>query len=158
MAFTLSRKDGNSAFYTTKVKSGKKAMQLKRVTLNNKLVLNNVASLSDVFASMALSDKTSRDMITVVADESVNKQEAKVVEIPAKQAAISGGKTGVTQQTQVKKIETPAKKTVTEPPSQVKPAGSKVGPAKVVTSGASVKKDVVVYRVYAENRATLRLL
>jgi len=158
VAFTLSRKDGNSAFYTTKVKSGKKVMQLKRVTLNNKLVLNNVASLSDVFASMALSDKTSRDMITVVADESVNKQEAKVVEIPAKQAAISGGKTGVTQQTQVKKIETPSKKPVTEPPSQVKPAGSKVGPAKVVTSEASVKKDVVVYRVYAENRTTLRLL
>jgi hypothetical protein len=123
VAFTVNRKDGKSAFYTVKQKSGKRSLQLYMVTINSNNAPKNLSNLSQLFTNPGLLKIKLQENITASADEPINKQEVKTAEIPVIKAA------------------------VTEPPAQIKPARSKVEPAKAVTSGTSEKKDVVVYRV-----------
>lgn len=168
VAFTVSRKDGNSAFYTTKVKSGKRAMQLKRVTLNNKLVLNNLASLSDVFTSMALSDKASPEMIIAAVTEPVRiipvKSETKT-EVIKKENDVKGQqkinpveikKEDRSVEIPVKTVSKPEKKQVPTSGTQVKPADAKVETIKVAVPEPAEKKDVVVYRIQIISSGTAK--
>lgn len=147
VAFTVNRKDGKSAFYTVKQKSGKRSLQLYMVTINSNNAPKNLSNLSQLFTNPGLLKIKLQENITASADEPINKQEVKADEISVKQAAVTEAKTDITKQTKVNVIATPGKKPVTELPAQIKPAGSKVEPAKAVTSGTSEKKDVVVYRV-----------
>jgi outer membrane biosynthesis protein TonB len=167
VAFTVNRKDGKSAFYTVKQKSGKRSMQLFMVKMNSITTPKNLANLSQLFTNPGLMEIKLPETITAAADVSVKKlpdktetktevikkepeaktkqeiipeepkKEIKAVEIPVKQAAISEEKAGTKQQTQVK-VE------------------SKVEPVKVATSETSVKKDVVVYRVQILSNTTAK--
>ena len=153
VAFTVSRKDGNSAFYTTKIKSGRRSIQLKRVTINNNQINNKLASLSDILTGKIMPGEDKTDIKTTAVSEAATvipaKKEAeadvvkKKTEVKANQEMISGN---------VKKELNPA----SAAPSQVKPAGSKADPVKAVTPGTAQKKDIVVYRVQIRASTTPR--
>jgi hypothetical protein len=51
VAFTMSRKDSKTAFYTVEQKSGAKSMQLFKVTINNNSGQNKILTLSQYFAN-----------------------------------------------------------------------------------------------------------
>jgi len=53
LAFTLSRLDGKTAFYSTRKKTGNRAVQLLRITFRNQYALNNLTNLSDTFKYLA---------------------------------------------------------------------------------------------------------
>lgn len=129
VAFTLNRKNGKMAFYTTIENTKKRRIQLYKITLNNQFALNSLIKIPDALYTMAQSDKTSSDKILADAIKpevkEVKKEEVKVPE-----------------------------KTVIEPQAKVKPPEAKVIPpeAKVVIikptlPTPAVQKDVVIYRV-----------
>lgn len=157
VAFTVNRKDGKSAFYTVKQKSGKRSLQLYMVTINSNNTPKNLSDLSQLFTSPGLLEIKLPETITAAANESVKKlpansetktevktkqeiipeeakKEAKSVEIPVKQAAISEGKTGTTQQTQVKAIETTGKKDVVVYMVQILSSGISKGSYKITVN------------------------
>lgn len=167
VAFTVNRKDGKSAFYTVKQKSGKRSVQLYMVTLNSTNVQKNVSNLSRLFTGPGSSEIRLSETITAAAkDPEVNakkeiapaetKKEVNTINTPVKQADITKGKTGVAQKTQANAVETPVKKTITEPPSRIKSAQTKVEPAKVATTVTAEKKDGVVYRVQIISNSTTK--
>jgi hypothetical protein len=119
VAFTLNRKNGKLAFYTTIEKAKKRRIQLYKITLNNQFALNSLINISDVLYTMAQSDKTFSDKILAEAIKpEVKKEEVKVPEKP-----------------------------VVEPESKVKPPEAKVVIIKPTLQTPVAQKDFVIYRV-----------
>jgi hypothetical protein len=69
VAFTVNRKDGKSAFYTVKQKSGKESLQLYKVTMNSNKSRDNLSTLSQFFTNPAISH-----VIFLPAVEATNKK------------------------------------------------------------------------------------
>jgi hypothetical protein len=130
VAFTLNRKNGKLAFYTTIEKTKKRKIQLYKVTLNNQFALNSLLNIPDVLYTMAISDKTLSDKILAAAIKpDVKKEEIKVPEKP------------------VIPVILPEKKPVIEPEPKVKPPEAKVVIIKPTLTTPAAQKDVVIYRV-----------
>lgn len=130
VAFTLNRKNGKLAFYTTIEKTKKRRIQLYKVTLNNQFALNSLINISDVLYTMAQSDKTFSEKILAEAIKpEVKKEEVKVPEKP------------------VIPVTLPEKKPIIEPEPKVKPPEAKVIIIKPTLPTPAAQKDVVIYRV-----------
>lgn len=157
VAFTINRKDGKSAFYTVRQKSGKQSSQLIMVTLNNNIAPKYLSNLSQLFTNPDLHETTVTEAITAAKEPEVKvKQEVipeetrKVVKplgTPVKQTSVPETKPVVTKPTQGKTNEPTVKQTAALPVSQVKPSESKVEPSKALNTATSGKKDVIIYRV-----------
>lgn len=127
LAFTMSKSDGKTGFFTSRQKSGKKIKQLYKVTLNRKYVVDNHKSISDVLYNAvlnkpeltAMNSNDSTDLIKTIVNE--EKKEVKPVEIPAK-----------TEKVPEPKIENAELKVITPT---------------VATLKTEVKKQVVTYRI-----------
>jgi hypothetical protein len=130
LAFSISKIDGKSGFFTTRHRSGKMVLQLYRVSLNKNDKVDRYKNLSDVlinpvlqkpeFTSMKSNDST-HILKTLVPEE---KKEVRPVEIPVKADKVSAAKT--------------------------KTAKPKVDATKEVVLKTEEKKDVVIYRIQFE--------
>lgn len=76
VAFTLSRLDGRSAFYSTRIKTGNRAPELFRVTFRDQYAINKLTNLSNAFKYLAQTGFTP--------EEAAVQEEVKKVE-PVKQ-------------------------------------------------------------------------
>jgi hypothetical protein len=56
LAFTLDRSDGQLAFFTRRMKSGKGSMKLYKVTFHDKIAANQLTNLSNAFTYIAMGD------------------------------------------------------------------------------------------------------
>jgi hypothetical protein len=56
LAFTLDRSDGQLAFFTRRMKSGKGSMRLYQVTFHDKIAANHLTNLSNAFTYIAMGD------------------------------------------------------------------------------------------------------
>lgn len=127
LAFTLNRNDGKSAFFTTRQKSGKKLLQLYRVTFKNQYALNELTNLSNAFAHIALLEKPSQEEIVAeqVVPAQINPPQSELLAEIAKKKAVKE---------EIRNVKKPV-----EPP--VLPE------KKIGTQPLQQVKDVVVFRV-----------
>jgi len=130
VAFTISKMDGKTAFYTKKQKSGKVEMQLFRVTLREEVADSNLLTISFIFHGKPML-KTS--LITAYTVTQVNPVEVEP---------------SMTEPEITVAMETlPEKKSVIEPEPKFKPPESKIETIKPVISVPAESKDIVIYRV-----------
>jgi hypothetical protein len=130
LAFTMSKIDGKSGFFTSRQKSGKMVLQLYRVSLNRSDKVDSYKNLSEVlfnailqkpeFTAMKSNDST-QILKTVVAEE---KKEVRPVVIPVKRDTLPVAKTKTTE--------------------------PKVEATKEVVLKTEEKKEVVIYRIQFE--------
>jgi hypothetical protein len=163
VAFTVNRKDGKSAYYTEKQKSGNRSPHLYLVTINTNNPSEKNSTLAQLFTGTSLNDgklsvtvsasPATQPASTEIKTETVKKEtevikEVKSAEVSVKQEpTVPAGKKTSSQLTQVTATETAVKKPVTEPAAQVKPMESKVVAAKATTTETAGKNDAAVYRV-----------
>jgi hypothetical protein len=156
IAFTINRKDGKSAFFTTRKKSGRNGTQLYRLTIN-KNVTDRSKDLSTILYGMATSkggDMTamatqpSTEIAAISAEKSEPKPEITKKDTLSKP---SGNKSNTEIKKEIKETALPAAVVATTPATQTKPAEVKAEikqEAKAsVTTEVNENKDVVVYRV-----------
>jgi hypothetical protein len=110
-AFTMSKNDGKSGFFTERQKSGKMVKQLFKVTINSSYVADNSKNLTDVLFNSVLKKA---DLITMKSDDSTepvksvlseNKKEVKPTEIPVKAKTVSKSETKAPETKVVAKTE-----------------------------------------------------
>jgi hypothetical protein len=94
VAFTVNRKDGKSAFYTVKQKSGKESLQLYRVEMNSNSGQDNFVTLSQFFTNPAVSH-----IVTIVTEPAVQATDKKPETAP-KISESRGGKANVVYRVQ----------------------------------------------------------
>jgi hypothetical protein len=129
IAFTMSRLDGKSAFFTTRLKTLNRTTQLFKITFRDQYAVTSVTNLPGVFKYIALAELSPAETVVTAANKQkeVKQEEKETAQTPEKQVA-------ETKKPPVKPAEKPIAKTV---PVQTKPAAGQT----------STSKDAVVYRV-----------
>ena len=160
MAFTLSRPDGKSAFFTQRLKTGDKSARVFRVTFRDQSALNKLSSLSEAFKYIARVESTAVQPVIAAAttqtevkppDKDLNivptrqkEPEKKVNNEPVKNVEKTAAES---KPPVVKKQDLPDKKPVAEP-VKPKPAETKPQPvSKPPVTSSSAPSAAVVYRV-----------
>ena len=125
----MSRLDGKSAFFTTRLKTFNRSTQLFKITFRDQYAVSNVTNLPGVFKYIALAELSPAETVVTAANkqEEVKQEDKKLSQAPEKQVA-------ETRQPPVKPAEKPAAKPV---PVQTKPAAGQT----------STSTDAIVYRV-----------
>jgi hypothetical protein len=130
LAFTMSKIDGKSGFFTSRQKSGRKILQLYKVSLNSSDKLDNYKNLSEVIFNTVLqkpeftamkSDDSTQILKTVVAEE---KKDIRPLIIPVKADTVPVGEPKTAE------LRTEAKKEIVLKTEE--------------------KKEVVIYRIQFE--------
>lgn len=135
VAFTLSRNDEKSGFFTSGKNSRKRDMQLYKITLNNNYENNSLKNLPDILYSMA----------TFNTDLNAVKSEGSVKTINTLPAKPDTGTEVIGKDPVEKPVKTaviPDKKVSTTSVTQ-----TKTGESKVAAATPAVNKPKVIYRV-----------
>jgi outer membrane biosynthesis protein TonB len=160
LAFTLSRPDGKSAFFTQRLKTGDKSARVFRVTFRDQSALNKLTSLSEAFKYIARVESTAAQPVIAAAatrtevkppDKDLSmvtarkqEPEKKVVNEPVKNVEKTAAET---KPPIVKTQDLPDKKPVAEP-VKPKPTETKPQPvSKPAVTASTNRSDAVVYRV-----------
>lgn len=152
IAFTINRKDGKSAFFSSKPKSDKKSLQLYRVTLkNNEYPLT---TLSNIFTGTSTSEKKPSEVITaseskpaLVSPIKTREPETKTQPKVLTETGKKTNKEAESPKPPVKKANNPYEKVINDKVIQTKPAVAKTEKIEGTTPTASAAKETVVYRV-----------
>ena len=160
IAFTISKVDEKTAFYTKRRNSGKNEMQLFKVTLNKEVEDSNLITISYVFNGKPQLKTSLTTMNIFKKVKPVNMELAKAefkTESVKKDSVIKPVNNIVLSEekkedvkvpvTAVKVAIVPEKKTVIEPEPKVKPPEVKVVIIKPTIATPDYQKDVVIYRV-----------
>jgi hypothetical protein len=133
LAFTMSRLDRKSAFFTTRLKTFNRSTQLFKITFRDQYAVSNVSNLPGVFKYIALADLSPAETAVTAANkkEEVKQEEKKTAQTPEKQVA-------ETRQPPEKKPVQPAAK----PAAKAVPAQTQH-----TVQQASKSTDAIVYRV-----------
>ena len=105
VAFTLSRLDGKSAFFTTRIKTGNKSPELFRVTFRDQYAINKLTNLSNAFKYLAQAGFTPEEAIIT---EEVKKDE---VAVPEKEPVVEPAKTQKVPEIKQEPVKPPVEKT-----------------------------------------------
>lgn len=143
IAFTLNRTDGKSAFFTRKIRTGKRTPQLFRISFRDKIAANEFTNLSNALNYLALGNIAADKLKTTAAisNTKANSEAQKTAQTPLKTEAQPDKSTAAEQvmvpvQPQGKSIQSQTA-AVQKPPEL---------PNKQVTQ-PQAGTDVVVYRV-----------
>jgi hypothetical protein len=159
IAFTISKVDGKTAFYTKRQNSHKNEMQLFRVTLNKEVADNNLITISYIYngkpqlktslTTMNIFNRVKPINIELAKAESKSEFLKKdIVTQPLKEIILPEIKEEVkVPDTTVNIVTVPEKKTVIEPEPKVKPPEAIVVTIKPTIATPDDQKDVVIYRV-----------
>jgi hypothetical protein len=133
LAFTMSRLDRKSAFFTTRLKTFNRSTQLFKITFRDQYAVSNVTNLTGVFKYIALADLSPAETAVTASNkkEEVKQEEKKTAQTPEKQVA-------ETRQPPEKKPVQPAAK----PAAKAVPAQTQQ-----TVQQASKSTDAIVYRV-----------
>ncbi|MGD0757175.1 MAG: hypothetical protein ABR927_19190 [Bacteroidales bacterium] len=150
IAFTINKTDGKSGFFTRRQKSGKRDMQLFRVTLNHEVADQNLLTLSNVFYGNPV-PKT--NLIAATSNMEVKSPEAEPQTIKPGIDVVKTEEVKVPETiTEIKK--TAEKITVIKPEPTIDSAENKAIIIKEPKVIATEQKDVVIYRVQLLPSAT----
>jgi hypothetical protein len=127
IAFTLSRLDGRSAFYTTRIKTGNRTPQLYMVSFRDQYAINKMTNLSNAFKYLAQAGFTP--------EEPAVQEEAKKAE-PEKAA-----------KEPVAEVVKPVKEPVAETAKPQQQTEIKPEPVKPPVEEPAVAGDTIIYRV-----------
>ena len=84
IAFTMSRLDGKSAFFTTRLKTFNRSTQLFKITFRDQYAVNSVKNLPGVFKYIALAELSPAETVVAAANKQTEvKQEDKKTTQPA---------------------------------------------------------------------------
>jgi len=138
LAFSISRKDGKSALYTTRQKSGKNPVRLFNVTLNEDYTVSGINDLTDIFVNLAQPEPALAERPAIVTPASATdavKKEPMREQIKTTEAAT--------------KPAVPAeKKSATAQTQPTKPVEARTVPAaKTADILPPASKDIVIYRI-----------
>jgi len=136
VAFTLNRDNGKSAFYTSRERSGKREMQLFRVTLNSLKATSASRDLSQQLLAMTGIKEQAQDVKPITSEPIAQNIPAKV-------------------QTDVETVKqgTPARVPEAKKTAEVI---KETKPERVVAPAGGGKRDILVYRIqYASNTRPL---
>ena len=156
LAFTVSRTDKQSAFYTSRAKSGKGRIQLFLVTGSQSLAKNSETNLSDEILAMAgigtLNSPEKTATSQPLAISAPEKAEQNKVPEPKQQATaktVEPERTAAEKKEAVPTAQKPSVAKESAAPSQ-KPsvaAAAAPSPKPAASPKAEEKKDIVVYKV-----------
>lgn len=137
IAFTMDPNDGKSVFFTRRMKSGKRSMQLYRVTFRDQTAVNKLTNLTNAFKYIAMGNLEPAGSAPVSAtaakvDQRVSQQVQPAIQ-PEKKAI-------------VEKTPPPAKKMIQPAQTQKQQEQIKT-PSKTTAAQPSASKGKVVYRV-----------
>jgi hypothetical protein len=127
LAFTMSKNDGKTGFFTSRQRSGKIINQLYKVTMGSGYKIDSLKNISEILYNTIL------QMPKLTASKS--DESAELIKAIA-----------ASEKKEVKPVELPVIKE-TAPKSENKTTGSRVTATKEATSKPEVKKDAVIYRV-----------
>ena len=133
IAFTMSRLDGKSAFFTTRLKTFNRSTQLFKITFRNQYAVSNVTNLQGVFKYIALAELSSDETVVTAANKQteVKQEDKKLTQAPEKQVAEA-------RQPPVKTPVKPGEKPAAKPvPTQTQQS----------VQQTSKSTDAIVYRV-----------
>ena len=157
MAFTVSRTDKQSAFYTSRGKSGKGRIQLFLVTVNPSLDKNTDTDISNQILAMSgigtlnSPEKTATSQpLAISAPEKSQQQKAPEPEQQATAKKVEPERTTAEKKEAVPASQKPSVAKEAAAPSQktsVATAATAPSQKPTATSKAEEKKDVVVYKV-----------
>jgi hypothetical protein len=165
VAFTVSRKDGKSAFFTSKQKSDKSKMQLYKVSMNGKNGSDDT-NLSSVLYNLVLLETGAPHTKKIVSDDKAQtaqakpdskiqevskvdfqaKQEAKIPDKNLNETAVIKSPVKTTPNPE-KNTKPAAVPTVTAEKVKVEPAGVVTPVPVVVAPPPTENKNVVIYRI-----------
>ncbi len=102
IAFTMSRLDGKSAFFTTRLKTFNRSTQLFKITFRDQYAVNSVKNLPGVFKYIALAELSPAETVVAAANKQteVKQEDKKTTQPPEKQVAEKPAAKPVPTQTQ----------------------------------------------------------
>ena len=146
IAFTISKSDGKSAFFTTRSKKGNRSARLFKVTFRNQYAQINLTNLSGAFKYLALATMPAVTASSLAENQATVKEPGKeVAQNITKQEPVTSKPPAKTQTTSTSK---PANQNA---PVQKQPVPAPTQ-AKTAAVAATASPDAVVYRVqFASN-------
>ncbi len=126
IAFTIDLKDGVSAFYTSRERSGRQNMQLYRVVLNQERLTGSTKNLTQAFSLIAPPDKLMAGSLTAILSEQIplvaEKKEVKEEPVTKEPEIIAVTEQKATEPVPVKQAQTAEIKPLPESVKKTEPA------------------------------------